>query len=444
MEVLSAQMAQVLDDERRAKADRDLAEGKLSLVTREIEKAALEAGVGKTSSADQALDAWAQLAAAKKRLGDLRAEQEGVAADEARCLQAADAVMAAARAASLQAADAPTAAVAIEQALAEREEAHHLAQRLEAQAEAASRADRRSQDTVAELEQGCRRLIETAGCASEEEVWAKADRAKERGLLERELRELAVKVEAGAGLSPEEARRRLDALGGAEKLEGRRLVAERTIAALASTRKELAEQKGALAQKLAAFEQDGQVAELRAEEETAITQAAQLSRQYAIDALALHLLEAARGRFEKDQQPKVVRLASTIFEGLTAGRYERVFTRPDVPQKLFVARSGNKDLAAEKLSRGTRELLYLAFRLAVIEDFGESRAALPVVVDDILVNIDPRRQSAVVQAFAELAKKHQILALTCHPSVRDLLVAQQAKAIDLSPRPQAVTTVRIA
>ena len=71
------------------------------------------------------------------------------------------------------------------------------------------------------------------------------------------------------------------------------------------------------------------------------------------------------------------------FAALTGGRYRRVFIPAGGKRELRVS-DARRDWSAEQLSRGTREQLYLAFRLAVIQDFGETRGALPLIVDDMI------------------------------------------------------------
>ena len=91
-----------------------------------------------------------------------------------------------------------------------------------------------------------------------------------------------------------------------------------------------------------------------------------------------------------------------------------------------------REWPAEALSRGAREQLYLAFRIALVEDLGERKAALPLVLDDILVNFDPARAEAALDLLARLADTHQVLALTCHERVRDAFAQRGAGVLELS------------
>jgi len=67
------------------------------------------------------------------------------------------------------------------------------------------------------------------------------------------------------------------------------------------------------------------------------------------------------------------------------------------------------------LSRGTAEQLYLAIRLGLIARLGRVGAALPVLMDDVLVNFDPERRRGAAEAVWQLAGQRQIVFFTCHP-----------------------------
>jgi uncharacterized protein YhaN len=184
------------------------------------------------------------------------------------------------------------------------------------------------------------------------------------------------------------------------------------------------------------LETDGRVAALRAQEEALLAQAQGLGAAWARARLGLLLLEEARERFEREQQPAVVRLAEATFGLLTGGRYSRVFLEHGPDKALRVADKAGRALAPEQLSRGTREQLFLAFRLAVAEDFGRRNVALPLILDDVLVNFDPGRAERAVEALARLSARHQVIALTCQPSVRELFARAGARLTEVSGKSQ--------
>ncbi|MBW1806426.1 MAG: hypothetical protein JRJ06_08715, partial [Deltaproteobacteria bacterium] len=70
--------------------------------------------------------------------------------------------------------------------------------------------------------------------------------------------------------------------------------------------------------------------------------------------------------------------------------------------------------------RGTAEQLYLSLRFGFIREFSRRSNPLPVIMDEILVNFDPRRAKATVKGIFELSREHQVLFFTCHPDTAEL------------------------
>ncbi len=200
-------------------------------------------------------------------------------------------------------------------------------------------------------------------------------------------------------------------------------------------REQTLEALGRLKARLERFEHEDDIALLRREEEALVSQLRRGVEQYTVSALARAVLEQTRVRFDAEQQPRVVQRAATLFTELTDGRY--VHVRPEAQARVLTVRDAQGiRWHVEQLSRGTRELLLLSFRLAVIEDFGEVRVALPVLLDDVTVNLDTDRTSRVIEVLARLSKHHQILAFTCHTQVRALFREAGARVHEVVQRTQ--------
>ncbi|NTX63168.1 AAA family ATPase [Myxococcus sp. CA051A] len=279
-------------------------------------------------------------------------------------------------------------------------------------------------------------LLTEGGGGDEETFRRRAVQARRYAELTSRARELAHRIEARTGLSDTEAREALRTLGGEEGLRTvlSHLRARHTEAQEKS--KAVLTEQGATQNQLEQWENDDLLARLRIQEETLRAKVAELASRYAEDKLALALLGRARRRFEEEQQPRVVQLASEHFALLTEGRYRRVFIPAGDEHELRVS-DGERDWDAAQLSRGTREQLYLAFRLAVVRDFGETRGALPLIVDDVLVNFDPGRARSAIHLLARIAEHQQVIAFTCHPWLRELFDAEGAHTQALEARDSA-------
>jgi uncharacterized protein YhaN len=166
---------------------------------------------------------------------------------------------------------------------------------------------------------------------------------------------------------------------------------------------------------------DAAMALARQRLESLRAQAAQAADGYVVTATAVRLLDLARERFERDRQPEVVRTAARVFSAMTAGRYRDLRVPLDGSGITVVASDGTVRPTTE-LSRGTAEQLYLALRVGLISSLKGMGQALPVLMDDIVVNFDAERRAGAVSAIAELAARRQVIFFTCHEETATLLL----------------------
>lgn len=207
-----------------------------------------------------------------------------------------------------------------------------------------------------------------------------------------------------------------------------RALLERTREELAEAREafeRVAKEHGELTGKLNNEGRDGQMAMARQELEGLRCDAKDAADRYLTASLAVRLLDSARERYERDQQPEVMRTAGRVFAAMTGGRYTGVLAPLDL-SGISAVRADGAVRSSATLSRGTAEQLYLALRVGLIGSRGTAGAALPVLMDDVVVNFDPERRSGAVAAVAELSALHQVLFFTCHPETADALVASVA------------------
>lgn len=272
-------------------------------------------------------------------------------------------------------------------------------------------------------------------------------RAQVDSLAELEALSARASVARAAGAERSQLRKALEAASGWSTAEAREAMAlepdasraldecRRQAETLSAELERLAGEQGALAQRLAAAEADTSAAELRAEEEQLEAQVGRLAEQYAVAVSARQLLTRARARFETENQPRVVRLASARFAQLTAGRYPHL-TVSQTGRTLEVHERTGARWTAEQLSRGTRELLLFSFHLALAQDFAEARVALPLLFDDVFVNLDSARLGRVVEALVEVAERHQVVLLTCHADLAGQLKHSGARVTQVAPAVQ--------
>lgn len=189
----------------------------------------------------------------------------------------------------------------------------------------------------------------------------------------------------------------------------------------------LAQQTAELSGELGNAGRDDAMARARQQLEGLRAEAQSAADEYVTLALAVRLLDATRERYERERQPVVVRNAARVFSAMTAGRYTDVRAPLD-GSGITVLGADGSTLATSKLSRGTAEQLYLSLRVGLIGSLGEQGRWLPVFMDDVVVNFDPKRREGAIAAVSELAAARQVLFFTCHPETADALATQVSGA----------------
>jgi uncharacterized protein YhaN len=148
-------------------------------------------------------------------------------------------------------------------------------------------------------------------------------------------------------------------------------------------------------------------------------------------AAASGLIEEAWETFERTQQSPVLRAAAQTFATVTAGRYDRIVQ--DANAEALLVRERGRWKQVDELSRSTREQLYLSIRLGLARELAQRGVALPLMLDDVLVNFDSERARRMAAVLATVAREQQVLFVTCHAELRDLLVqyGSAARVIEL-------------
>lgn len=201
------------------------------------------------------------------------------------------------------------------------------------------------------------------------------------------------------------------------------------------------EGSGRVQQEIAALESDRRFIELRFERAQAEQDLQDALQQWAAAELAGRALEALRTQIEADCQPQTLQSAGRCLQQLTAGKYQRVYA-PLGEMSLVVEDEHRQSFRVDQLSSGTREQLFLAIRLALIDDFVRQGIELPVVLDDLFVNFDQQRTEAAVRTIVDFAADgRQVLLLTCHQHLVRLFETAGAAVVRL-PEPMGVVDRR--
>jgi len=174
-------------------------------------------------------------------------------------------------------------------------------------------------------------------------------------------------------------------------------------------------------QVLSRFESDDCIITHSAERERAIAEMEDIVERYVELALATDLLDGAIDQIRNEQQDPLILRAGRLFSMASEGAFQGIET--DVDQKgnpiVVGKRAAGSTVSVANMSDGTRDQLFLAFRIASIEHYCAVAEPLPFIADDLLVHFDDERSMATLKLLAELGRTTQVLLFTHHRSVRD-------------------------
>ena len=183
-------------------------------------------------------------------------------------------------------------------------------------------------------------------------------------------------------------------------------------------------EKAALARdRLEKLDRASEAAKLAQELESERAQMAAAVDRWAPLVLAQALLSEAIERFEREHQPEMLLDIGRLFSQMTRGRYTGVRRKLDERGTLLLELRDGSYKEPHELSTGTREQLYLAMRLAYVRHYCREAEPLPLVMDDVLVNFDDERAYGTLGVLLEVANDMQIIFMTCHRNIVDLITA---------------------
>lgn len=178
---------------------------------------------------------------------------------------------------------------------------------------------------------------------------------------------------------------------------------------------ELAHLRGRIVERAASLPS---VAELEEERRDA---ACELERLEVLDetlCLTREFLERAEDGVHRNIAPLVARRAAANLERVTAGRYREL--RLD-PATLAVQVRGGSGIwrDASRLSRGTREQIYLLLRVSLVDQLTAADEICPLILDDVTVHLDRDRKREVLETLRELARDRQVILFSQEEEVRE-------------------------
>ncbi|MGL4594524.1 MAG: AAA family ATPase [Thermoguttaceae bacterium] len=177
------------------------------------------------------------------------------------------------------------------------------------------------------------------------------------------------------------------------------------------------EQRGQLTEQLKQLAEDQTIIKKQRELSIIEEKIARARTEWQSYAVCARMLDGIRATYERERQPRTLAEASELLRRLTSDKYHRIWT-PLGEETLLVDDADGNTFNVAWISRGTREQLFIALRLALASAFAQHGSILPLILDDVLVNFDSKRSFAAAQVLLDFANSgRQIFLLTCHEHV---------------------------
>ena len=195
---------------------------------------------------------------------------------------------------------------------------------------------------------------------------------------------------------------------------------------------EARETRNAARQAFEAIGGDDRAARDAADRQAALAEMTEIAEQYVRLRSAIVLLHWAIDRYRREKQAPILKRAGELFAILTCGSFQTLQLEFDEHDNMQLAglRHDGRQVPVGGMSTGTADQLYLALRIAAIEDYLDHAEPMPFIADDLFINFDDKRAAAGFRVLGELARKTQVLFFTHHEHL--LEVARKALGAPIS------------
>ena len=309
----------------------------------------------------------------------------------------------------------------LKEARLDQEKRDSLSRQIEKQGEKLKGAESASSEATTSLDEMCR----LASCDSHDQLSQAAIQSRRRRELESTVRGLEESISGQSGgmdfdtflqevesepLDIDLIQPRIDELEGQVKeLNGER---DTVIGQIKEANIELAKIDGG-----------SKASELSLKRESIASRLEERVQELARLRLAAAVLHAAIEEYREKNQGPVLSRASEIFSRITLDGFSGLqadFDERGEPVLTGVRKSSGEKITVAGMSDGTCDQLYLALRLASLENWLSRHEPLPLIVDDVLLNFDDNRSIAGLKVLAELSRHTQVVFFTHHQHLVDM------------------------
>jgi uncharacterized protein YhaN len=268
-----------------------------------------------------------------------------------------------------------------------------------------------------------RLLCEYAGCSCADDLPLAEERSRERHQCDLQIKKLENELNQLA--APDSVPNFIATL---EVSNGDSIAAEiqHVEATIDRLEKELGDASQAIGSeqtKLAQLDGSALASQMQEDAEELLASIRSDTEQYIRLWLSWKILKDSIERFRQHSQGPILTRAGELFKRLTLGSFSKLQADYDERGRAILVgiRSGNNSsVGVDGMSEGTRDQLYLALRLALLEEHLENHTPMPLIVDDILIQFDDARSEAAIEILSEFADRTQVIFFTHHHRLVEL------------------------
>ena len=356
------------------------------------------------------------------RISDLRHQRIGKINRDIADFEAVVANMVGEVAGDLAGAAAEEALLEIERRLEEAERTRDLRERKEKETKKVENEVRVLVEERQRARESVGHLRSAAGSESDDELRRAIERSDSLRTLRGELGATLQRLrQEGDGRTPVELERECEGID----VDGLSAREESTAAELTTLRDRLAAAAEDRSQAREAFQEaggDDAAARAEAVRQEALAEIRDVSERYVRVRSSALLMQWAIDRYRREKQAPLLRRAGRLFATITGASFESLRVDYDEKDQPYLTglRPSGEVVRVSGMSSGTADQLYLALRIAAVEDYLDHGQAMPFVADDLFINFDDHRAGAGLRVLGELSRKTQVLFFTHHSHLLDI------------------------
>lgn len=239
-------------------------------------------------------------------------------------------------------------------------------------------------------------------------------------------------VKEGDGLALDELKTECEAVD-IDEVSTREQILEQNLKELRGRLTEAAERRTQTRSAFEAIGGDDRAAEAAAARQAALAEMRDVAEHYIRVRSAATVLQWAIERYRREKQAPLLKRASQVFATLTGGSFSDLQVEFDEQDRAQLAglRPNGGLVRVGGMSTGTADQLYLALRVASVEDYLDRADALPFIADDLFINFDDARAAAGFKVLGQLARKTQILFFTHHRHLVEIAQATLGQSVSV-------------